>query len=686
LEWIRAGCAERQAEGQEVELSVRVHGIAAAIVLAAACMTSTWAAPPPPRIFTSARAAHDLTPAQARRAYPVHLRVAATYFDPFIDGRHAALFVCDSSGCIFIRVQRPFSTPLRTGDVLEIDGVTAAGDYAPIVDPNSIRVVGHGSLPKTAIVATVPNLLSGRLDGQWVEVEGIVHAVHRAEHNVTLEIQTLEGGISAISVREPGGNYDSLRDALIRMRANEAPMFNNKLQMVGAHLYFPSLETVTVLSAAPSDAFAIPAEPISQLLQFTPGVQLAHRVRVQGRVTLQWPGRLLCIQQARDGMCVKTKQIDPVPVGALVDVIGFPDIQNFKPTVEDVNYRKSPGGDLPFAEPRPIDARQALTGDFDGELVEMEGELLGQDRATGDLTLMMRSGGVLISAILPGNAKLPDTSAWKDGSRIRVTGVSSVQVSVDRTIQNEGAARVDSAQVLLRSPADIRILATPSWWTTSNTLRVLALVVLIAFGAFVWAITLRRRVEQQTEALRQSEEQLRHMSQHDALTGLPNRILMNDRLAMAVKRMERFNSGLALMMVDLDRFKEVNDTLGHHAGDRVLCEVARRIQRLVRQTDTVARLGGDEFIVLLPDLHEAAEAERIAAKIVAAVAEPIDLDSEEFDISASVGVCTAPRTGADPERLLQAVDHAMYRAKARGKNCYHIDYGAAGQPVISRSV
>jgi len=316
----------------------------------------------------------------------------------------------------------------------------------------------------------------------------------------------------------------------------------------------------------------------------------------------------------------------------------------------------------------------------------MEGELLGQDRATGDLTLMLRSGTFLIPAILPRDPERPVASSWKDGSRLRVTGICDAQVSPNRTNQGEGGVRVDSVQILLRSASDIRILATPSWWTARHTLGVLAFVVIISLGAFTWVIVLRKRVEHQTEALRRSEEQMRHMSQHDALTGLPNRVLMNDRLAMALRRMERFEGQLGLLMIDLDGFKQVNDTLGHHTGDQVLCEVARRICRLVRQTDTVARLGGDEFIVLLPDLQDGQQAERIAAKLVAAIAEPIGVGGEFIDISASVGVCIAPLSGAEPENLLQSVDHAMYRAKARGKNCYQVEDRAADCQAFSRIV
>jgi len=177
---------------------------------------------------------------------------------------------------------------------------------------------------------------------------------------------------------------------------------------------------------------------------------------------------------------------------------------------------------------------------------------------------------------------------------------------------------------------------------------------------------------------KQSQEELLFNATHDVLTGLPNRFLLNDRLTMALKRAPRFDPVLGLMMIDLDGFKEVNDTFGHHAGDLVLCEVAARLGRAVRQTDTVARLGGDEFIVLLPDLKFAAEAEAVAAKIVDAISEPINVESHLVNISVSVGVCTSPDQGRDAEKLLQCVDAAMYRAKSAGKNRYQVSRDSQG--------
>jgi diguanylate cyclase (GGDEF)-like protein len=172
--------------------------------------------------------------------------------------------------------------------------------------------------------------------------------------------------------------------------------------------------------------------------------------------------------------------------------------------------------------------------------------------------------------------------------------------------------------------------------------------------------------------LRGSEERLRHLSEHDALTGLPNRILLNDRCQNSLKRAVRFQSCLGLLMVDADEFKVVNDALGHQAGDKLLCELAERLCGCVRETDTVARIGGDEFIVLLPDLRIPAEAETIAAKIVAAVALPYAIDHTHALITVSVGVVTFPEAGADLDTLMQCADLAMYAAKEKGKNSFQV--------------
>jgi diguanylate cyclase (GGDEF)-like protein len=135
---------------------------------------------------------------------------------------------------------------------------------------------------------------------------------------------------------------------------------------------------------------------------------------------------------------------------------------------------------------------------------------------------------------------------------------------------------------------------------------------------------------------------------------------------------KRHRNGLALLMLDIDKFKLINDTFGHHAGDEVLRVTAERIVQAVRKTDTVARMGGDEFVVLLTDLTDQRAAENIAAKVVAALAVPVPLADSKLPVSVSVGVCSASAGELDADVLLRNVDAALYRAKAKGRNCFEV--------------
>jgi diguanylate cyclase (GGDEF)-like protein len=617
-----------------------------------------------------------MTPEEAARAYPVHLRAVATYYDPFIDSRHGALFICDASGCVFVKLPSRPILPILAGDVVDVMGVSEAGDYAPLVDQAKVRVVGHTRPSLQARQASMAELLSGSLDCHWVEIRGVVHVVRLTESNATFEIATTEGPISAITLREAGIDYEQFVDSLILVHGNSAPVFNRKRQMVGVHIFFPSLHEITVVQPAPPAPFAMPVVSLSSLLRFTPGlkrVELAHRVRVQGRVTLQWPGRMLCIQQGSEGFCMNTTQATRVSVGDLVDVLGFPAIKDFKMSMEDATYRLAGDGVLPTIA-KPMMISEALQGGHDGELVVIEGKLIGQDSSTGDLTMMLRSEHLLFPAVLPLDPAHPGAPPWREGSTLRLTGICSVEVDPVTTIQGEGGVRLGKVRILVRSAEDVVVLRAPSWWTPLHLREFLAVLGVLALAAFAWNIVLRRQVWRQTQALRSSEEWLRHLSEHDALTNLPNRALLNDRLIMALQRAERFKQRLGLLMVDVDRFKEVNDNLGHLVGDKLLCELAKRISHAVRLTDTVARFGGDEFIVLLPDLHALEEAQTIAAKIVAAISAPFHIgpDQSPVSVTVSVGICTYPEAGLDMETLLDHVDAAMYSVKEHGRNGFQV--------------
>jgi diguanylate cyclase (GGDEF)-like protein/PAS domain S-box-containing protein len=176
-----------------------------------------------------------------------------------------------------------------------------------------------------------------------------------------------------------------------------------------------------------------------------------------------------------------------------------------------------------------------------------------------------------------------------------------------------------------------------------------------------------------TERKRQ-EEEARYLAYHDTLTGLPNRRLLDDRLRQAVYLAQRRDARVGLMMIDLDQFKQVNDALGHRAGDAALREAAHRIVGCLRKADTLARHGGDEFVVVIPDLQLETDCQVVAEKILRALQPTFRIDGRDFAIGASIGVSLFPTDAADGDAMLRNADVAMYRAKELGRNNYRF-YG-----------
>ena len=184
---------------------------------------------------------------------------------------------------------------------------------------------------------------------------------------------------------------------------------------------------------------------------------------------------------------------------------------------------------------------------------------------------------------------------------------------------------------------------------------------------------LRQRLRRTNEELSSALGMIQKLATHDTLTALPNRALFNEELVHAIAQAQRHGRALALFFLDLDRFKIINDTLGHAIGDRVLQEAARRLRAAVRSSDLVARLGGDEFVLLVEEFHDASVLSEIAAKILEAFAPTFTIDGQELALSASVGICTYPADGVEAQVLVSNADIAMYRAKDQGRNrfCFY---------------
>jgi diguanylate cyclase (GGDEF)-like protein/PAS domain S-box-containing protein len=179
---------------------------------------------------------------------------------------------------------------------------------------------------------------------------------------------------------------------------------------------------------------------------------------------------------------------------------------------------------------------------------------------------------------------------------------------------------------------------------------------------------------------------IHHLAHHDALTNLPNRVLFQERLRSALLQAKRVGHGVALMFLDLDKFKDINDTLGHHVGDLLLKAVAKRLQRCVRETDTVARLGGDEFAIILTNLDGPEGAIGVADSVIASVADPFGLEEHEVLTSTSIGITMFPDDAGDADTLLKNADLAMFRSKAEGRNNFHFYVAEMDAEVQARKI
>jgi diguanylate cyclase (GGDEF)-like protein len=275
-------------------------------------------------------------------------------------------------------------------------------------------------------------------------------------------------------------------------------------------------------------------------------------------------------------------------------------------------------------------------------------DLVGETSHSGEL------GAALDGYVVSGFAHSADDAAGsEDGDR------QLLEVYVP--LQYEGAEEPAGAVELYLPYAPVAAAVREDVRTMTVALAAsLAAFYLLVFRLIASASTKLRR---QTEALQASAERDRHQATHDALTGLPNWVLLEDRLRQGLAVASRSREEIALLLIDLDRFKEINESLGHSYGDKLLCQVGPRLQSVLREGDTVGRLGGDEFAVLLPTVDGVAEAEAVAERLRLALHQPFDVDGVILDVEASIGIVLSPWHGTDTEELLRNADIAMYAAK-----------------------
>jgi diguanylate cyclase (GGDEF)-like protein/PAS domain S-box-containing protein len=279
---------------------------------------------------------------------------------------------------------------------------------------------------------------------------------------------------------------------------------------------------------------------------------------------------------------------------------------------------------------------------------ELRYRLLFEQNAAG--VCVTETGGEIIDCNL--------TFAMMLGySRASLIGRNAGDLYVRASDRNDIVEMLRDSTTLNSVEVELRKRDAPSMWALMNLTLVGERI-----HATVVDISDRKR----------AEEQIEFHAYHDVLTNLPNRKLFTDRLTQTLSRARRSKKPLAVMFVDLDHFKSINDTLGHEAGDELLLQMARRLRENVRDDDTVARLGGDEFTIILAELRHPEDAISVAEKLIKAVEQPLTISGTSIEVSASIGIALYPDDGADAESLLRNADSAMYRAKEAGRNNYQL--------------
>jgi signal transduction histidine kinase len=436
--------------------------------------------------LTRASQVRELSPDQAALGYPVRIRGVITGDVPSPD-----FFIQDESAGIYVEGSPSPRFPHVLGKLVELEGITGPGKFAPVIKETKLSVLGEGTLPQ-ARVHSFSDLADGQLDSQWVAVRGIVRAVsidRTSWRELTLAMHVASGG-GEFNVRIPiphEQDFSSWIDSEVLLEGVCGSLFNQSRQLIGVLFYVPRLSFLKIETPAREEV------PFSALLRFTPGKGGRHRVRVQGTVAYQQRGSALFIESKGKGLRVLTEQDTPLEVGDIVDVLGFPSTGESAPILVDAVFHRV-GRDI-APSPIPLQIEKPWE-QFDGALVETDARLIhSEDQASGR-RMMLQKGNLLFEALLPLGG---DASAAVDipiNSEVRLRGVSLVRGGGLWSVPQ-------SIRLLVRRPADLVVLSAPSWWTVRHTLWLLGITVGSLLALIGLVVVLRRRLGDQMEVIRQ---------------------------------------------------------------------------------------------------------------------------------------------------------------------------------------
>ncbi len=608
----------------------------------------------------------NLSPEQAAQHVPVKLTGVVTA----MPGYKNSFFVQDEMAGI--SVDRTDNAEVHAGDRVELTGTSGPGVFAPVVLASYVRVTGHAP-PPSAPRKTLGDLFGGVEDSQWVELHGVVRSAKWTDlfgrSTLLLSLQQDGGSVSLLVQDSAAIDSSHLIDSVVRVRGVCASSGNEKRQFVGSALVVPHRADLTVEQPAPRDPFGVPATPVRDVLKLG---RWQHRVKVVGVVTNQVPGEAIYLQDGSDGIRIETESKVSIPRGTPIEAVGFPGMGEYAPILEAGLVRI--GGAAPPIAALHIEAANVIThsgnsqsANYDQQLVQLQGTLIEEYREWDQRVLILVQGNEVFEARLPGGSGRSDKLS--QGSVLLLTGICTIHV--------DSRLKPISFAILVRSGQDIVTLKRAPWWTLERTLLMLAVLAGVTVIVVVWVLVLRSRVEQQTRIIRESETRYRHLSEHDGLTGLLNRVAILAATDRELDRALREKSSVTIVLADIDHFKQVNDVHGHLAGDAALRRFAEQVTGCIRPYDRVGRYGGEEFLLVLPGISAEDAAHRIAT-LHDAISNLMVRDGKaEFRMTCSLGAVFVDKAGgtivsgpgeSEQHVLLAAADQALYEAKEAGRN------------------
>ncbi|MBI2513809.1 MAG: response regulator [Opitutae bacterium] len=551
----------------------------------------------------------ELRPDDVEQHPPVELYGVVTWSHP----KAPFFYLQDASGGVCLRLATD-TVPPPIGRGVIVTGRTQRGAFAPEVKVEQTVLLTELAPPAPRIV-TLEQALTGAEEARWVELRGYLRQVSPDGPWLRLDFTTTTGEFSAFAAPQP--DFAALTGAVVRIAGVCAAESNARHELTSVRLWVTDPQSILVETPPATDPFDAPARTIVGLRQFAARDAIERRVRVVGTVTRQSPGRSLFVQDGESGLLVLSRDTAPATPGERVEVVGFPGREGSRVVLRAASWRRTTAGAPPLPAldvPHPAETQPEL----DARLVRLRGVVTAVTTQLDETKLVLRDGGVFFEAQLPGAAP---AATPRVGSDVELTGIYAVQFDESR--------RPRRFALLLRSPADIAVLAEPSWWTPARFALVAGLFALCSTGGIAWVVVLRRRVARQTEQIRaQMANEARLQAELERSSRLESLGVLAGGIA------HDFNNLLTAVIGNLG-LVALEDAAMHAAGHHIreAQRAAKRASDVTQQLLTFAK-GGDpvrEAVMLSEVVQEAATFALHGAKVGSEFSCQADLPAAHVD-------------------------------------------------------